>query len=243
MNRSTYSREFLELLDSVTARRPRTVIQHILDHGRVTTDELKELYGYSHPPRAARDVRELGIPLITDRITDASGRVMAAYRFGDPGDVRNVGTSGRTALSAALKTRLIEKCGAKCNVYLEPFPARELQIDHRVPFEVVGTDAPTDDIDEYMLLCPSANRAKSWSCENCPNWSVRDTSTCRSCYWAFPESYSHVATRDIRRLDIMWTADEAADYDELSDVAARRGADMPEYVKRVLKRHVEGHMD
>ena len=31
MNRSTYSCEFLELLDSVTAKRPRTVIQHNMD--------------------------------------------------------------------------------------------------------------------------------------------------------------------------------------------------------------------
>ena len=53
--------EFLELLESVEAKRPRTVIDHILAHGYVTTEDLKERYGYNHPPRAARDVRELGI--------------------------------------------------------------------------------------------------------------------------------------------------------------------------------------
>lgn len=30
---SEYSKEFLDLLESVTAKRPRTVIQHILQHG------------------------------------------------------------------------------------------------------------------------------------------------------------------------------------------------------------------
>ena len=53
-----YSDEFLKLLDSITAKRPKTVIQHILKHGFITSQELKDLYGYNHPPRAIRDVRE-----------------------------------------------------------------------------------------------------------------------------------------------------------------------------------------
>ena len=32
-----------------------------MQYGFVTTEQLKEIYGYNHPPRAARDVRELGI--------------------------------------------------------------------------------------------------------------------------------------------------------------------------------------
>ena len=238
MSSSAYPPDFLKLLESVTAKRPRTVIRHILDHGHVTTEELRDLYGYSHPPRAARDVRELGIPLITDRIVTSDGRSMAAYRFGDPSEARISEASGRTALSAALKAKLIERDGARCNIYLEPFSERELQIDHRIPFEISGRDSPTDHVDAYMLLCPSANRAKSWSCEHCPNWTVRDPATCRSCYWAYPESYSHVATRDMRRLDIMWTGGEVGVYDDLSATAARQGIDMPDYVKEVLARHV-----
>lgn len=53
--------EFIARCEAVTAKRPRTVIDHILTHGYVTTEELKEQYGYNHPPRAARDVREQGI--------------------------------------------------------------------------------------------------------------------------------------------------------------------------------------
>ena len=163
---------------------------------------------------------------------------MAAYRFGDPSQVRVTDASGRTALSAALKAKLIEKDGARCNIYLEPFSERDLQIDHRIPFEISGRDSSTDDVDAYMLLSPSANRAKSWSCENCPNWSIKDLTTCSSCYWAYPESYSHIATRDVRRLDIMWTGDEVGTYDNLSATAARHGIDMPDYVKEVLARHI-----
>jgi len=45
-----YSESFLKLLNSVTAKRPHTVIQHILEHGYVTSQELKDIYGYNHPP-------------------------------------------------------------------------------------------------------------------------------------------------------------------------------------------------
>ena len=57
-------KSFLSKLNSIEAKRPKTVIQHILKHGYITTEELETLYGYQHPPRAARDVRELGIPFL-----------------------------------------------------------------------------------------------------------------------------------------------------------------------------------
>ena len=60
--------EFVELLMRVRARRARVVIDHLLEHGRVTTKELTELYGYQNPPRAIRDVREQGIPIKTTHI-------------------------------------------------------------------------------------------------------------------------------------------------------------------------------
>ena len=39
--------EFLAKCNAVTAKRPRTVIDHILEHGYITTEELKEVYGLS----------------------------------------------------------------------------------------------------------------------------------------------------------------------------------------------------
>ena len=84
MAKPKYPKEFLELCASVTGKRPKTVIDHILKHGHITTEELKNKYGYDHPPRAARDVRELGIQLETFRVEAANGRKIAAYRFADP---------------------------------------------------------------------------------------------------------------------------------------------------------------
>ncbi len=238
MSNKKYPPDFLKLLRSVKGKRPKTVIEHILKHGKITTEELKEVYGYNHPPRAVRDVREQGIPVQTFRVTGPDGRKIAAYKFGNPSEVRATQLSGRTAFSSNLKSVLIEKYGPRCNIYLEQFPLRELQIDHRVPFEIVGDKGElSDDANEYMLLCASANRAKSWSCENCENWHKKDNSICLSCYWAYPESYSHIAMRDIRRLDLLWSGEEVAEYDELQEEAATAREEMPEYVKNLLRNH------
>jgi hypothetical protein len=43
----------------------------------------------------------------------------------------------------------------------------DLQIDHRVPFEVGGDFVAEQESEYYMLLSPSANRLKSWTCEKC----------------------------------------------------------------------------
>ncbi len=233
--------EFLELCRSVAAKRPRTVIDHILEHGHITTEELKNQYGYDHPPRAARDVREHGIPLVTFRVEASNGRKIGAYKFGDPEKVRLKRFDGRTALSKELKEKLVEKYGCKCFIYLEAMDERLLQIDHRVPYEVAGEDkAAAFDPEEFMLLCGSANRAKSWSCEHCENWTARkDAKVCLSCYWAYPESYSHVAMRQIRRIDLIWEGDEVAQYDQLKDDATACGATVPDFVKEIIRRNIE----
>ena len=73
-----YPKKFIALCRSVTAKRPKTIIDHILKHGQITTEEIKNIYGYNHPPRAVRDVREHGIPIETLRVTGSDGRKIAA---------------------------------------------------------------------------------------------------------------------------------------------------------------------
>jgi len=238
MTKDNWPKDFLKLLHSVKAKRPRTVIENILEHGQITTEELKDIYGYNHPPRAIRDVREQGIPIITFRVTGSDGRKIAAYKFGDPTELRSTQLSGRTAFSSNSRTILIEKYGSRCNIYLEEFPERELQIDHRIPVEIAGDNGQlSDDPDEYMLLCGSANRAKSWSCENCRNWEIKEAENCQSCYWAYPENYKHIAMRDIRRIDVMWTEKQTSEYDRLKAESEKVGEELPEYVKQVIRNH------
>lgn len=211
-----YPKSFLDKLNSVTAKRPKTVIQHILEHGFVTSEELEQLYGYKHAPRAARDVRELGIPLEMYRVKSSDGRSIGAYRFGNPALAENAvsKTAGRTALSKALKKALIEKFGSKCFIYLQPMDEKILQVDHRIPYEIGGEQNETD-LDCFMLLSPSANRAKSWTCEHCPNWENKNAEFCMKCFWAHPENYSHIAGKEQRQLIITFTGDEIEDYNKL----------------------------
>lgn len=232
--------DFIQRCRAVTAKRPRTVIEHILTHGYVTTEELKGKYGYDHPPRAARDVREQGIPLETFRVTGSHGRKIGVYRFGDPKKARFSKLSGRTAFAKKLKSQLIEAHGSYCAIYQEQFDPQALQIDHRIPFEVAGDSIATmDDPNMYMLLCGSANRAKSWSCEHCANWlDLKDPDVCRRCYWAFPEDYDHVAMRQARRADIMWTGDEISVYDRLKKRTMELQKDIPGYIKEIIEKHV-----
>ena len=70
--------KFIKLCKLVIAKRPRTVIEHILKHGFITTEELKDKYGYNHPPRAVRDVKEHGIPIEMFRVQGGDGRKIAA---------------------------------------------------------------------------------------------------------------------------------------------------------------------
>lgn len=234
------SAEFLARLKAVTAKRPRTVIDHILKHGHITTEDLKEKYGYNHPPRAAKDVRDEGIPLETFSVKGSDGRTIAAYRFGDPSAVRRGFLGGRRAFSKAFKAALVEANGSRCHICFQEYEERYLQIDHSVPYEVVG-DANFDenDLDSYMLLCGSCNRAKSWSCEHCNNWiGKKSPKVCAVCYWASPEVYEHVAMQDSRRLDLVWSGKETHTYDALKSKADASREPMPDYVKRVLQQTI-----
>ena len=233
-----YPTEFIKVLQSVTAQRPKIVIQHILENGYITSEELKNIYGYNHPPRAIRDVREHGIPIITYRVSNGQGRRIAAYKFGNPRDVQNVlsKVSGRTVLSKILKQALVEKFGPKCFVYLEEFDEKFLQVDHRIPYEI-GGECNDNDIDCFMLLSPSANRAKSWACEHCSNWIVKDKEMCIKCFWAYPENYEHVAGNIEKIVSITFTGDEIEDYNKLLCLCGDNT--LPKTIKTIIHQYLK----
>lgn len=231
------SKKILNRLKAITDKRPSTVIQHIIKHGYITTEELASKYGYEHAPRAARDVRERGVNLVTYRVKSSDGRNIAAYKFGDPVFVDNKisKVGGRTALSQALKKALIDKYGAVCFVYLQPMEERLLQIDHRVPYEIGGEQ--TDNIDCFMLLSPSANRAKSWTCEHCPNWTIKDIEFCSNCFWAHPENYSHIAGREERQIVITFSDNEIEDYNQLISLVGKEKAE--DKIKELISDYIK----
>lgn len=239
MPRSDIDPRILALCDKVTAKRPRTVIDHIIEHGAVTTEELQALYGYDHPPRAVRDVREAGVPIQTFRVkSDKTGRMIAAYRFDSPDRIVRGRIGGRKAFSKRFKDALVERYGARDAITGERCAPRYLQIDHRVPYEVAGESAHDEsDTAAYMLLDGSSQRAKSWSCEQCRNWQEgRDEAVCRSCFWASPESYMHIAGEHVRRVDIEWRGSEVEAFERIRDRAEREDTTVAAFIKKLLAR-------
>jgi hypothetical protein len=230
-----------QLLASITNKRAGIVIEHILKHGAITTEDLEKKYGYNHPPRAARDVREAGIPLETFRVRSSDGRSIAAYRFGDPANIRQQRLQGRVTFPKKLKDDLYKLSHNKCAICDGEFESRYLQVDHRVPYDVAGDNGQTEfDVQDYMLLCGSCNRAKSWSCEHCANWiNVKLSAVCLTCYWANPDEYSHIALKEIRRADIVWNESEVLAYERLKQLAKDAHIRVPEYVKKIIAKHLD----
>lgn len=239
MKKHDLSAAFLSFLADVKGKRARVVIDHILEHGFITTEELELQYGYKHPPRAVRDVREQGVPIETFSVKDTQGRSIAAYRFGDPAQIRQRKTGGRKTFPKILKTALFDIQEGRCAVCYEYFSERYLQIDHRVPYEISGEADDISRQESYMLLCGSCNRAKSWSCEHCENWrTTRNPEVCRDCYWASPSAYQHIALRPIRRMDLVWLNEEVSDYEHLKSIAESEEVNLPDFVKEVLRRYL-----
>lgn len=236
--KDTLSPQLLALCAQVTAKRAKTVIDHILKHGQITTEELADTYGYDHAPRAARDVREQGIPLKTlSVVSTKTGRKIAAYTFDDLANIVGGRIGGRKAFSKAFKQKLIEHYGSKCTITGEAMEDRYLQIDHRIPYEVSGDEPGENEVQDFMLLDASTQRAKSWSCEHCPNFdpAKRILDVCKTCFWAYPEEFTHVATEPKRRADIVWSGDEVRDFDVVKDQARASGMTIGDFIKTRLR--------
>lgn len=241
-DKETLPEEIVELLKSIPSKRGRVIVEHILEHGYITTEDLEKTYGYSHPPRAARDVRETGIPLETFRVKSSDGRSIAAYKFGDLTQIQKDRLGGRELFPKWFKDKLYEINGGKCAICSGHFESRYLQIDHRIPYEVSGEKKGLKRYTkDYMLLCASCNRAKSWSCEHCPNWPTeKSPKICSTCYWTNPEKHTHIALREIRRIDILWDEHEIQVYEKLRRMAEENRYPIPDYVKKIVARHLEG---
>jgi hypothetical protein len=231
-----YPQDFMDYIQSITNKRAKIVIDHISQYGFITTEDLEKTYGYNHPPRAVRDVREAGIPLETFKIKSKAGKSIAAYKFGDISQLQVNRIAGRTISSKEFKKTLFNSCNSKCAVCNGTFAERYLQVDHKIPYEIGGNINREQDITDFMLLCTSCNRAKSWSCEHCANWqNDKNTNLCLQCYWGNPLDYNHIALKEVRRLDLLWEGKEVKNYDIIKAAADSKNIDMPDFVKQLLR--------
>jgi hypothetical protein len=219
----------IERINSITNKRARVVLDSLVKKGSISTAELKAA-GYDHPPRAARDVIELGIALKMITIKRPDGQRIASYVF-DERELDPLKT-GRVVLAKREREAIIERHGAKCGFCGSK---NNLQVDHKIPYEVAGESQRYED-DPYQILDGSCNRKKSWDCEHCDNWTkTKDLNICQSCYWANPDGYTHVATRPERRVDIVWTGNEVKAFETIESAARRLGRSVGEQIKTMIR--------
>ncbi|GAB3660655.1 hypothetical protein GCM10027589_22450 [Actinocorallia lasiicapitis] len=211
------------------SQRAAKALELILERGTVTTGDLKAA-GYDHPPRAIRDLKDAGFH-IESKIVTVGGRRMSRYTMVD---TISEGFAQRRPISSVFRSRLFDAHGYRCAVCGGEFVGRMLQADHRVPFHI-GGDPEVFAIQDFMPVCGSDNRAKSMSCETCPNWTIRDRITCETCYWHDPESYEHVATAQERRLTITAQGSDVRVIDIAWEQAEKSGISLEEYTLNRLR--------
>jgi hypothetical protein len=241
MPKPTIDRRIRAIAEQVIAegknKRAIAVLKTLLRKGSISTDDLQDL-GYNHPPRAVGDVRDAGIPIRTGSgISARSGRRMAVYTFGDSSEIREGRIGGRSALPKAFKTALLAHYGSIDCITGATLDERVLQIDHRIPYRIAGDSGLKDrDVKSFMLLDSSSQRAKSWSCEHCPNMlGAKRETVCRTCFWASPEDYKHIATQQIRRTDIVWQGADVSVHDRLKRQAEQHNISVQDLLKKIAR--------
>lgn len=199
------------------SKRAARARDHLLEYETLTTEQLSAM-GYEHPPRAIRDLRDAGVTVQSASVRNSTGKRIASYTLVEQ---MSVGRAGRVSIPKKFRDSVNAEHNYICAICAGKFEGRELQCDHRVPFEIAG-DPDDLNLADYMPLCASDNRSKSWSCEHCPNWTIRDSATCMKCFWASPEEYDHVETRPERRINLVFQGDETEIADRLSEEARKR---------------------
>jgi hypothetical protein len=227
--------ECIEYVQKVTSKRPRTIIELLLKKGVLTTGDIEKA-GYLHPPRAIRDVRESGIPIVTSYTKNSSGKRIAEYSFGDPSKINKNKLGGRQTFPKSFKAELYKIQDGRCAICNEPYEPIYLQIDHRVPYEFMADDKVLD-LPNFMLLCASCNRKKDRATiTGCSKtcFQTNDMKVIRSCYWASPENYTHICMKPMRQSEITWSGEEVKLYEQLNEEAMKQDLTLSEYIKKSL---------
>lgn len=235
--------EYIDLVTEVCSSRGLYVIKHILENGSISSEDIRDA-GYVHGARAIGDVRDNGIPLITSNIKSSDNKTIGNYTFGLAKDIKRHKYGGRVNFPKKLKRQLVERDGLFCRISQQPLPEEELTIDHRVPYYISGDIEGDRDPSDFMLLSKSMQRSKSWDCEHCPNLlNMFDVETCKNCYWAYPEKYTHVAMKIIRSLTVTWEGVEAVEYDRLEEVCQKKGETVQDFLKKIVKERFRGFIE
>ncbi len=60
---------------------------------------------------------------------------------------------------------------------------------------------------------------------------------CESCYWAYPEEYTHIEMQEIKLLQVMWKGkNEIKEYIRLKTLCKERGLSLQDCIKDIIKK-------
>ena len=90
-----------------------------------------------------------------------------------------------------------------------------------------------------MLLSGAAQRQKSWDCEHCENVNIKNIDVCKSCYWAYPENYSHIALKPEKRVDLIFGENDKEIHNSLDEIAKKNHSSIQESIKKILRDHIK----
>jgi hypothetical protein len=62
-----------------------------------------------------------------------------------------------------------------------------------------------------------------------------DEVVCKTCFWAFPEDYEHIAMQQIRRSDVIWQNGDVPVHDRLKAEAKRRHTTVAEILRTLAR--------
>jgi hypothetical protein len=181
------------------------------------------------------DCVDNGFPIKTTMVKGSDGSRMASYSLLSEAELRET-QNGRSIIPKAFKAKLIAHYGEYDRITGWQVTARALQVDHRIPYQVGGdVGLESEDVNAFMLLTGSSQRAKSFSCEQCPNFlELKDPKVCGTCYWAFPEQYQHIGMRQVRQVELVWQDEEAEAFDRIQAKLAAEGRTVEEAAKALL---------
>ncbi len=192
--------------------RERSTLALCLEQGFVTKQDC---YGMGFDPVVTRDLTKHGLVFYSQR-----GQILL-----DLG-ASNASLGGFSTLPSRQRDALLADAHFTCVFCRKQYERKFLTADHRVPHRVAGnslTDA--EGLQAYQVACYPCNNRKQQGCRACTNQqTTKDIAKCRTCYWAYPDKYEHIAGKHERRLTLVArTPEEMLVLDEVQKFAAARG--------------------
>jgi hypothetical protein len=203
-------------------RRARVVTEFKVKNSSVNTD----------------DVQDTGLPIVTSETKDENNKDILSYKFAEEGKISFLREQDRKHFSKDFKDHLIEKHGSICCICLIKEESGHLQIGQRIPYGVLDEIQYKKEKEKnYFLLCGSCNRSKSLSCDTCKNYKeIKDPNVCKSCYWASPEKYNHIAMKKEGRIELVFTEELMETYNKIKSASETAKTNICKFVIELLKK-------